>query len=162
MLTVMTMSAFKFSFWLRGTYGTILDHHVLPTCFASHSWMTVIYRLYAALAMAFTLIGMTSTFGLTSIIAQRRFVALTDHRAFLLVHWTPSGTGLSFSFISCFATDAINGTGLGSGGSFALGCVEKTKRMESDLDECPLIGLETLFQCRLPPIKRRVTAIHFQ
>ena len=33
---------------------------------------------------------MTSTFGLTSIIAQRRFVALTDHRAFLLVHWTPA------------------------------------------------------------------------
>ena len=158
----MTMSAFKFSFWLRGTYGTILDHHVLPTCFASHSWMTVIYRLYAALAMAFTLIGMTSTFGLTSIIAQRRFVALTDHWAFLLCpldsFWNWPSILLRFMF--CNGCNQRHWTWIG--GSFALGCVEKTKRMESDLDECPLIGLETLFQCRLPPIKRRVTAIHFQ
>lgn len=76
----------------------------------------------------------------------------TNLRNQLGVDLQPDSVSVSVVQPRCFA----------KGGSFALGCVEKTKRMESDLDECPLIGLETLFQCRLPPIKRRVTAIHFQ
>ena len=76
----------------------------------------------------------------------------TNLRNQLGVDLQPDSVSVSVVQPRCFA----------KGGSFALGCVEKTKRMESDLDECPLIGLETLFQCRLPPIKRRVTAIRFQ
>ena len=67
----------------------------------------------------------------------------TNLRNQLGVDLQPDSVSVSVVQPRCFA----------KGGSFALGCVEKTKRMESDLDECPLIGLETLFQCRLPPIK---------
>ena len=59
----------------------------------------------------------------------------TNLRNQLGVDLQPDSVSVSVVQPCCFA----------KGGSFALGCVEKTKRMESDLDECPLIGLETCF-----------------
>ena len=55
----------------------------------------------------------------------------TNLRNQLGVDLQPDSVSVSVVQPRCFA----------KGGSFALGCVEKTKRMESDLDECPLIGL---------------------
>ena len=121
-------------------------------CCVSLFWLAVIYKIFARLAMASILIGLTFWFGLMSTAALRAFLALDDsiwHRSFI------------HNFVSWFAINAIHGTDF-ERGKDTLGCIWKINGMENDLMRIHWLDLRPCFSAVHHRKKKRVTSIHHQ